>query len=104
LIPGVEHAEKADLRAEMFGGGGNFDQCVGAAAEQQTVDHCFVLQGQRSQLMRQREDDMSIGCSEQFRASRSQPAVARLALTLWAMPVAAGNGEISITCLMGSIS
>lgn len=86
----MERAEKTDLRAEMFGVGGNFDQCVGAAAEQQTVDHCFVLQGQRGQMMGQREDDMSIGCSEQFRASRGQPAVARLALTLGAVPVAAG--------------
>jgi hypothetical protein len=40
--------------------------------------------------MGEREDDMSIGCSEQFTASRLQPAVARLALTLWTVPVAAG--------------
>jgi hypothetical protein len=30
----------------MFGVGGNFDQRFGAAAEQQRVDHGFVLQGQ----------------------------------------------------------
>jgi hypothetical protein len=99
----VKDAEKADLGAEILGIGGNFDQCVGAAAEQQTVDQFFVLQGQRRQLMGEREDDMSIGCSEQFTASRLQPAIARLALTLWTVPVAAGNGVISITCLMGSI-
>jgi len=86
----VKDAEKTDLGAEILGSGGNFDQCVSAAAEQQTVDHFFVLQGQRGQLMGEREDDMSIGCSEQLRASRVQPAIARLALTLWAVPVAAG--------------
>jgi hypothetical protein len=86
----VKDAEKADLGAEILGIRGNFGQGVGAAAEQQTVDHVFVLQGQRRQLMGEREDDMSIGCSEQFTASRLQPAVARLALTLWTVPVAAG--------------
>src|ERR1017187_7761490 len=74
----------------MFGVRGNFNQCVSAAAEQQTVDHFFVLQGQRRQLVWEREDDMRIGCSEQFRASRLQPAIARLALTLWTVPIAAG--------------
>ena len=64
LIPGVEDTEKADLGTEMLGVRGNIDQGVGAAAEQQTVNHCFVLQGQRRQLMGEREDDMSIGCSE----------------------------------------
>jgi len=90
LVPGVQDTEKADLGAEMLGVGSDSKQCLGAAAEQQRVDHGFVLQGQRCQLVRQREDDMRIGCSEQLSASRSQPAVARLALTLWAMPVAAG--------------
>jgi hypothetical protein len=33
LIPGVEDTEKTDLRAQMSGVGGNFDQRVGAAAE-----------------------------------------------------------------------
>src|SRR5260370_40264996 len=86
----MKNTEKANLGAEILGVRRNFDQCVSAAAEQQTVDHIFVLQGQRRQLMGEREDDMSIGCSEQLRASRVQPAIARLALTLWAVPVAAG--------------
>jgi hypothetical protein len=62
----VKDAEKADLGAEMPGVGGNFDQCVGTGAEQQSVDHFFVLQSQRCQLMGEREDDMSIGCRKQF--------------------------------------
>ncbi len=103
LVPSVEDAEEADFGAEMLGVGGNFQQCVGAAAEQQSVDHGFVLQGQRRQLMGQREDDMSIGCGEQFRASCGQPAVARLALTLRAVPVAAGvigDGTMAAACAL----
>ncbi len=51
LIPGVEDTKEADLGAEMLGIRGSFDQGFGAAAEQQTVNHGFVLQGQWCQLM-----------------------------------------------------
>ena len=98
LIPGVEDTEKADLGAEMLGIGGSLDQCFRAAAEQQTIDHCFVLQGQRRQLMGKSEDNMRIGCGEQFGTARGQPAIARLALTLRAVPVAAriiGDGTMA---------
>jgi hypothetical protein len=58
LIPGVEHAEKADLGAEMFGISGNFHQGFGTTAEQETVDNGLVLQGQRGQLVGHGEDDV----------------------------------------------
>ena len=103
LVPGVEDAEEADLGTEMPGICGDLEQRLGAGAEQQPIDQFFVLQGERPQLMGKREDDMSVGRCEQFGASRGQPAVARLALTLRAMPVTARNGELSITCLMGSL-
>ena len=43
LVPGVEDAEEANLGAKMLGVRRDFDECLGAAAEQQTVDHLFVL-------------------------------------------------------------
>jgi len=43
LIPGVENTEKANLSAEIVGVCGNFDECGGTAAEQQTIDQFFVL-------------------------------------------------------------
>jgi hypothetical protein len=43
LIPGMEDAEEANLGTEMLGVRGDFDECLGAAPEQQTVDHLFVL-------------------------------------------------------------
>jgi len=64
LIPGVEDAEEADLGAEMLRVRGNFDQRLGTAAEQQPVDHLFVLQSQGCQLVGERKDDMSVGRSE----------------------------------------
>ena len=38
LPPGVEHAEKADVGAEMFGIGGDLQQRGGAGAEQEAVE------------------------------------------------------------------
>jgi hypothetical protein len=43
LIPGVQHAEEADFRAEMFGIARDFQKCLGAGSEQQAVDHLLVL-------------------------------------------------------------
>ena len=54
--------------------------------------------------MRQGEYDVEVGDAEEFFLSCGEPALASLCLTLRAVPVPAGNGEISITCLMGSIS
>jgi PAS domain S-box-containing protein len=58
-------------------------------AEEQPVNHFFVLQGQRCQLMWEREDDMSVGRQQQLGAARFEPAVARLALALRAVPISA---------------
>jgi hypothetical protein len=55
LVPGVEHAEEADLSPEMSGVASDFEKSFCAGAKQQTVDHFFVLQGQRNQLRRHRE-------------------------------------------------
>jgi len=82
---------------------GDLKQRMRARAEQQTINQFFVLQGERSQLMGKLEDDMGIWRCEQFGSARGQPAVARLALALRTVPVSACNGELSITCLMGSL-
>src|SRR5258708_17485621 len=90
LVPGVQDTEEADLGAEVLGVAGNLDESLGAAAEQQRVDHFLVLEGERRQLVWEREDDMRIARREEFGAACRQPVVACLALTLRAVPVAAG--------------
>jgi len=52
LVPGVEHTEKADLSSEMCGVASDFEKSFCASTKQQTIDHFFVLQSQRSQLPR----------------------------------------------------
>ena len=90
LIPGMENAEETNLGPEVPGICGDLDQSLGAGAEEQSIDHFLVLKGQRRQLMRKREYHMSVGSGQQFGPSRFEPAVARLALALRAVPVAAG--------------
>ena len=43
LVPGMEHAEEADLGSEMGGVACDLQQGFGAGPEQQTVDHLLVL-------------------------------------------------------------
>ena len=46
LIPGVQHAEEADLRAEMFGIASDFQKGFRTGAKQKIVDDLLVLQSQ----------------------------------------------------------
>ena len=102
LVPGVQHAEEADLGTEMSGVTSHFQQGFGAGPKQQTIDQFLVLQGQRSQLVRQSENDMDVGGGEKFATTCLDPAFAGADLALRAMAIATRNGEHPITCLMGS--
>ena len=88
LIPGMEHAEEADLGTQVTRIAGDLQEGLRAGAKQQVVDHPLVLQCQRSQFLREREDDMDIVRGQQFPSPRLEPALAGVALALWAMPVA----------------
>src|SRR5208282_5147651 len=88
LIPGVKHAEEADLGPEMGWIARYLLQGFGAGPEQQTVDDLLVLESQRSQLRRQGEDDVDVGRGQQFTTTRRDPAFTRTGLTLGAVPVA----------------
>ena len=89
LIPGMEHAEEADLRAQMPWIAGDLQQGLGAGVKQQVVDQPFVLQCERGQFPRQREDDVDIAGGQQFPFPRLEPAQAGVALALGTVPVAA---------------
>ena len=45
LIPGVQHGEEADFRAEVSRITSDFEKCFGTGAEQQIVDDFLILQG-----------------------------------------------------------
>ena len=48
LVPGVKHAEEADLGSEMSGIASDFEKSFCAGTKQQSIDQFFVLPGQRS--------------------------------------------------------
>jgi hypothetical protein len=104
LTPGVEHAEEADLGAETLGIASDFEHRFGAESEKHVVDEPFILKCERSQAAGERKDDVSVGGRQDFGSTRLDPALSGIGLTLGTMPVAACNGELTITCLMVSIS
>jgi hypothetical protein len=102
LSPAVQHAEEADFRTEMLGIARDFQKGFRTGAKQEIVDDLLVLQDQRSQMTRKREDNVDVARREKFLATRCEPAIASSCLTLRAVPISARNGELSITCIMGS--
>jgi hypothetical protein len=102
LIPAMQHAEETDLGTKMPRVASDLKQSVGTGVKEQVVDQPFVLQSERGQFLRQSEHGMDVASGQQFPFARPEPAPARVALASWAMPVSARNGELSITCLMGS--
>ena len=103
LAPGMQHAEKTDLCAQVFGVGRNLQHGLGTGSKQQGIDDLLVVQCQPRQFVRQSEDDMEVADMQQFFLPLGQPAVTGVGEALRAMPVPASNGELSITCLMGSL-
>jgi hypothetical protein len=52
--------------------------------------------------MRHAEDNVIVSDRYKLLLSRSKPLISRVGLALRTMAVTAGNGELSITCLMES--
>jgi len=52
LIPGMEHAEEADLGTEMARIGGDLHKSFGAGVKQQVADQLFVLQREWGEFSR----------------------------------------------------
>ena len=88
LIPGVQDAEEADLRAQMTWVAGHLEQRLGAGLKQQVEDHLLVLQRQWRQFTRQSEDGVHVACGQKFPFPRREPAQAGVALAPRAMPIA----------------
>src|ERR1019366_4367175 len=57
--------------------------------EQKAVDFALVLQRQRSQLMRQGEDNMDVRYGQKIPAAGIEPSVTGVGLALGTMPVSA---------------
>src|ERR1039458_7297950 len=89
LIPGVQHAEEANLGTEMPGIASDLKQGLGAGMKQQVVNQPLVLQCERGEFPRQGEDGVYIASGQEFLFPRLEPAQARVALAARAMAVSA---------------
>src|SRR4029077_11117654 len=85
----MEHAEETDLGSQVAWMAGDLQQSCSTGVKQQVIDQSFILQCQRSQFPRQGEDDVHVAGRQQFSFPRLEPAQARVALTLGAVPVSA---------------
>src|SRR5438552_2418209 len=100
LPPGVQNAEKADLRAQVLRICCNRLQGLSSRSKQEVVHLTLVLQAQLSERFWQRKDDMKIFARQEFSLTFFQPLGSAQGLTLGAMAIRTSNGEISITCVM----
>jgi hypothetical protein len=91
LSPGMEHRHESDPRAQMFGVGGDLQEGFGRSAKEHAVNYPLVLEGQGSDHLRQREDDVEVLDREQLSGALFEPHRAGCALALRAMAIAAGT-------------
>ena len=104
LAPGVENAQNTDFGAQVLGVRRDFQQGSSAGGEQEMVKLPGIILRQEVELVRDGEDRVKVIRGQEFLFPFGEPACTCLGLALGAVPVAAGNGELSITCLMGSSS
>ena len=90
LSPGVQDAEETNLRAQMLRVGRNLEERGRAGPEQQVIQHSRIVLAEGVQLMRYGEYDVEVRHAEEFLFAGGEPALARLRLALWAVPIAAG--------------
>ena len=98
LVPGMEHAEEADLRAKVSRIASDLNESGGTGAEQQAIEQPLVLKRKRSQFTRQREHGMDVARGQQLAFALLKPADTGVALALRAVPVTArviGDGRMS---------
>ena len=89
LAPGVKDGGEGDLRAEAFAP--ELQEGGAGAVEEQIVDGLGVLQRQRTQPGRQREDPMKIAHGQQSGALFFEPVGAALMLARGTVTIAAAR-------------
>src|ERR1700675_1020314 len=89
LTPRVQHAEEANLCAEVSRIASDFEKGFGTGAEQEIVEDLLVLQNQWRQAAGECEDHVQVAGREQFSSTRSDPAFPCSDLTLRAVAIAA---------------
>jgi hypothetical protein len=90
LAPGMQDREEAQVGAEMPRIAGDCEEGFGHGLKQTRIERARVLQHDRAEGMREREDHMEVGDVEELRFAGGQPRRLGAPLALGAMPVATG--------------
>src|SRR5260370_39497209 len=101
LSRGMQNAEEADFCTEVCGIARDFQKGFRTGSEEEIVEDLLVLQDQRGQMRRKREDHMDVTRWEKLLATCCEPAIARSCLTLRAVRIserAVGDAAISAVC------
>ena len=89
LAPGMQHGEESDCGAQMAWVARNRGQGSGHHAEQEAVNHRFVLQSEGGDLFRHSEDYVEVRHRQQFGLALLEPLLPLGVLTFGTVPVAA---------------
>jgi len=89
LPPGVQHAQEADLCAQMLWLGGDLMQRLRRRLEQNVIDHGLVLERDGGDLVRDREHHVEVGYVEQLCLTVLEPLSPGETLALRAVPITA---------------
>ncbi len=73
----------------MFGISGDGTQSLSCSAEENAVNHLFVLIGDGGNLFRHRKDDVKVGNRQKLRLAVFEPLGAGEGLTFWTVAIAA---------------
>ena len=88
LSPRVKDAEETNLGSEILGIACNLAECCSYGAKQEVVEFRLILQDERVEFMRQREDHVEVPGWKQFQLPGLDPSATCLRLTLVAMTIA----------------
>ena len=100
----MEDGGEADARAEMPRVGGDADERLGGGPEQEVVDGDLVVERDGADRRGQGEEDMIIGDRQELGLALGEPLPRGCALTLRAMPVAAGvMGDAFVRAVLATL-
>src|ERR1700687_5450886 len=83
----MQNTEEADFCTEVFGIAGHFKKSFCTGAKQEIVEDLLVLQDQRGQMTRKRENHMDVARWEKLLATCCEPAIASSCLNIRAVPI-----------------
>jgi len=102
--PGMQHRGDSELPSQALLVSAKFEQGFRRALEQQVVNQLTVGVGYPAKLGRKRKDYMKVVRRQHPLQASSDPFRLRYCRTGGAVAIVTGNGELTITCLLGSNS